>query len=220
MKIAVGLFGIHYLKNLNHWMKSSTNPDYINTFENNKQFLYNDLISSGHSVDFYSATYYSDKLLNLIKDYDFKRLSLQHMDNTSSTGDLLHISFRKRNRIFKKTLKTIIDNDIKDYDLVIVTRYDVNLLQPIMNLNIDYSKINFIHKSKWGSGSDLCDDNFYLMPYSKLQYFYDCIDKIDELKASHEYLHHIPAEEINYMVDGSYYSHEYPIFNLHRGYPG
>jgi hypothetical protein len=218
MKIAVGLFGIHYLKKLNHWMNSSTNPDYINTFENNKQFLYNDLMSNGHSIDFYSATYYSDKLLDLIKDYQFKGLSLQHMDNNLS-GDL-HISFRKRNRIFKKTLKTIIDSDIKDYDLVIATRYDINFMQSIMNLNINYAKINFLHKSKWDQDHNLCDDNFYLMPYSKLQYFYDCIEKIDELNASHEYHHHIPSEETNFMVDGAYYSHESKIYGLHRGFPG
>jgi hypothetical protein len=126
-KIAVGLFGIHYLKNLNHWMNNQTNPNYLNTYENNRKFLYDDLVKDGSTIDFYSATYYSDKLLELIKDYDFRSLSIQHMDN-DSTRDL-HKSFSRRNKIFKKTVRTILDGDIKDYDLVIITRYDINLMQ-------------------------------------------------------------------------------------------
>jgi hypothetical protein len=215
-KIVVGLFGIHYLKNLNHWMNNQTNPNYLNTYENNRKFLYDDLVKDGSTIDFYSATYYSDKLQDLIKDYNFKGLSIQHMDNNLS-GDL-HKSFYKRNNIFKKTVRTILDSEIKDYDLVIITRYDINLMQSVMTLNIDYDKINMFYRSKWGDNHNMCDDNFYMMPYSKLQYFYDCISKADEFKTSHDYLLHIDPECINYMIDGAYYSHESKMYSIHRGF--
>jgi hypothetical protein len=213
-KLAVGLFGIHYVENLNHWMKWKTTVDYSDRYKNNREFLYNDFESAGNCLDFYSATYFSDNINSLIKDYRFKSLSLENIDNQASSD--LSTSFVKRNRIFKKTIKLILDNKSNDYDFVILTRYDMDFKLPIINLNLDYDKINLFYRAKWGDNHNLCDDNFYFMPYSKLQYFYDQISKIDESICGHEYHLYFKPDDLHYIVDGAYFSHESPIYNLKR----
>jgi hypothetical protein len=212
-KLAIGLFGIHYMEDLNHWMHWINNVDYSETYDNNKEYLYNDFEAGGNMLEFYSATYKSPKEEDIKRDYQFRALSLQKVDN--SVGQLSSY-FVRRNRIFKKTIKLILDNKTKDYDFVILTRYDMNFIIPIIDMNIDFNKINLLYKAKWGDNSNLCDDNFYFMPYSKLQYFYDVISSLDETISSHLYHLHIDPAEINYMTEGAYYSHESPVYRIHR----
>ena len=86
--------------------------------------------------------------------------------------------------------------------------------QNIIDLNINYDKINMLCQNKCGGRHDLCDDNFYLMSFNKLKEFYNIIDNIDISVSSHEYNKYI--KDINYMVEGQYYSHEYPMCHIAR----
>jgi hypothetical protein len=213
-KLAIGLFGIHYIGDLNHWMNWITAVDYTQTYNNNKQYLYDDFASGGNSLDFYSATYTSSKLEDLKQDYKFRSLSIHTINNTVS-NDLTQ-SFIRRNKIFKRTVKLILDNKNKDYDFVMFTRYDMNFKLPVISLDIDFNKINLFYRAKWGDESNLCDDNFYFMPYSKLQYFYDQISMIDESICGHEYHLYFKPNDLHYMVDGAYFSHESPVYEINR----
>ena len=70
-------------------------------------------------------------------------------------------------------------------------------------------------RAKWGADNTLCDDNFYLLKYSKLQEFYDTICSLDENVSSHTYNKYL--KDINYLVEGEYYSHELPTYFIeHR----
>ena len=53
MKVAVGLFGIHHVGNLNHWMGWKHGVDYRETLHNQFTHIY-----SKHDAKYYSATYY------------------------------------------------------------------------------------------------------------------------------------------------------------------
>jgi hypothetical protein len=206
MKVAVGLFGVHYIDNLEHWANWNVCINYKNTFENNKEKLYNKIIPS-----YYSSTYYSDKLLNLIDDYKFKSIQLQHIDNKVEFNR--NDNWKKRNKRFKETIKLILDDNII-YDYVILTRYDIQLNDYILELNVDFNKINVVCKAKSGDDYSLIDDNFYLLPYSELKGFYDTISKIDETIWGHSYNRFI--NNFNYLIDGSYYSHEIPTYQLFK----
>ena len=66
------------------------------------------------------------------------------------------------------------------------------------------------------SGKGFCDDNFYVIPYSLLNYFYKTISNIDEKIWSHNYNKYFDNDIINYMIDGEYYSHEIKFYQLNR----
>jgi hypothetical protein len=202
LNTAIGLFGIHYVANLNHWMGWNHTVDYSHCLENNQRTVFNHYNSS-----FYSSTYFSEKVNNLIEDFNFKHLKLKHIVNKKEAN------YRSKNTSVKETVKLILEDNI-NYDVVILMRYDMIFHQDITDLNIDYKKINMLCQNKCGYVHDFCDDSFYLMPFNKLQYFYDTIDKIDINKSSHEYNRYI--EDINYMVDGQYYSNEYPMYHVLR----
>ena len=95
-------------------------------------------------------------------------------------------------------------------------RVHVWFKQNPLKLNVDYNKINVICKAKCGDDDTIIDDNFYFMPYNKLEKFYNQINLIDEKMWAHEYNKYI--DDINYLIDGKYYSHEIPVYNLLRTY--
>ena len=209
-KIAVGLFGIHYLEEMNHWCFGKNTVDYRKTYENNKNNIYNLLGST--SIDYFSATYDSSIYKELLKDYHFRKIQFNEVNNSPATHD--DEKFIKRNRIFKKTIELMID-PAYDYDLALITRYDMRMKVKINDLTFDFDKINVFYKAKWkGYSEELIDDNFYYMPYNKLQDFYNNILRIPENITSHLWGNHLT--NIHMAVDGSYYSHESPVYNINR----
>jgi hypothetical protein len=205
-KIAVGLFGIHHTETLNHWMGWKVQVNYKDCYKNNREFLYD-----GIETHFYSSTYFSSHLEQLILDYNFKSLKLETINNKFEKD--IKKGFVKRNKRFKETIKLILD-DNSEYDYVILTRYDIWLKQNLFELDIDYSKVNVICGAKWGDDDTIIDDNFYFLPYSKLQEFYNSIDLIDEEICAHEYNKYI--SDIHRMIDDNFYSHDIPAYTLHR----
>jgi hypothetical protein len=164
-----------------------------------------------NDITFYSSTYFTEKLSELINDFKFKKLHLNEMQNEKN--EIIENRLIKRNKRFKETIKLILDDNTK-YDYVILTRYDIWLKQNPLELNIDYSKVNVICGAKWGDDDTIIDDNFYFMPYSKLQEFYNAIDLIDEKICAHEYNKYI--SDIHKMIDDNFYSHDIPAYTLHR----
>lgn len=229
MKVAVGLFGIHFSNALNHWtgVHRSDNKqirvDYKHSYENNKSILFDSI-----DAHFYSATYFSPVLENLISDYNFKVLKIKKLYNGVPILTFRNITdynpFILRNYIFVDTLELIM-NDIKKidyentplYDYVLLTRYDMNFLQNPLNF-VDYEKLNVVCYIKWGDSSDYIDDNFYFMPTSIFEKFYNEVKSLDIRMSSHEYHKYISAD-INFMVTGSYHGGTSSIYNLPRLQP-
>ena len=202
MKLAIGLFGIHYINELNHWMGWRNGVDYRKTYTNQS-----DLIYSKFQTQYYSATYYSDTKNELLSNYNFSNITFKEVDNSSSNPLI------KRNTIFKNTVKLILDNDT-DSDLILLTRYDLRFKGGFDLFNIDYDKINFLCGNRSGNDSDLVDDNFYIIPKSLLKYFYETINEASENVSSH--LYHKLFKDYNFMINGWYYSHENPFYEITR----
>ena len=202
MKLAIGLFGIHYISKLNHWMGWKNGVDYRKTYTNQSNLIY-----SKFQTKYYSATYYSDIEKELLSNYNFSNISFADVDNSSSNYLI------KRNTIFKNTVKLILDNDT-DSDLILLTRYDLEFKGGFDLFNIDYNNINFLCGNTSGDDSDLVDDCFYIIPKSLLKYFYETINEAPEDVSSH--LYHKLFEDYNFMIDGWYYSHENPFYEVTR----
>ncbi len=206
MKVAVGLFGIHYLNELNHWMNWKIKVDYTEGYEINKKILYDTVYA-----DFYSSTYFSEKTNQLLNDYKFKSIKLQHIDNKVET--ILGNNWKKRNKRFKETIELIFDSNI-EYDYVILTRYDIEFFTNPFKLNFDSDKINVTCKLYSGILPYMIDDNFYLLSYSKLNYFYNEVCKINETVWAHEYSEYI--NNFNFLIDGMYDVHTIPMYKFLR----
>jgi hypothetical protein len=206
-QIAVGLFGIHYQEDMQHWMGWIAQVDYKSVWENNKKILFDNFIPS-----FFSATYFSPMVDTLLKDFNFDAIKLKKITNIKQIN--LTDAFIIRNTIFLNTMRLIIESN-KFYDYVLLTRYDLHFKEPILNY-LKLEKINLICRTKWGSDEDLVDDNFYFMPFDKFKMFYNTINSIPITETSHRYHKYFNAEDMSYLVEGKFYSHEIPIYFIKR----
>lgn len=202
LNTAVGFFGIHYIDNLNHWMGWNTRVDYSKSLENNKKFIFDHFNIS----DYYSSTYFSSKVQNLINHFNFENLKLNKLINERNKNVVL------RNNRFNEVIKMILDSK-KIYDLVILMRYDLIFFHNIIDLNINLEKVNVVCKNKCGDIHDLADDNFYIIPYNLLESFHKKINSLEVHESSHEYNRYI---DMHYMSDAALYSHEYTAFKINR----
>jgi hypothetical protein len=206
-QIAVGLFGIHYQQDMQHWMGWVTDVDYRYVLENNKHILFNNFIPS-----FFSATYFSPMVDTLLKDFNFDAIKLKKITNIKQIN--LTDVFIIRNTIFLDTMRLIIESG-KSYDYVLLTRYDLYFREPVLNyLNLE--NINLMCRAKWGRDEDLVDDNFYFMPFNKFETFYNIISSIPRTETSHAYHKHLPEKDVSYLIDGKFYSHEIPTYFIKR----
>lgn len=188
-KIAIGLFGIHYLKNFNHWCDWSLLIDYKKTIQNNIDFFKYYQNTYENELTFFSSTYFSEKLTELIDDFNFKSLQLNIIDNRKIYGN----NYIQKNRRLKETIKLILDNNF-EYDLIILTRFDILLEKKIYDFKLNLDKINILYEGEW-EGIHEIDDNFYVLSYNKLKYFYEQLEKIDEKIKSHHFHHYTQSSK-------------------------
>lgn len=209
MKIAVGLFGIHYCERVNHWATWTNTVDYRVSLQHQKTNIYSQLPNA--DIDFYSATYRSDILDDLNNDFQFKKIEFLDFDNTKALDNAM---FSRRNNIFRQTVKLILESK-ELYNYVLLTRYDFHPFAPLNFSKFDSNKVNLICRAKWGSRHNLSDDNFYYLPYTLLPEFYHRISAIPSNVSSHEWDKHI-GDIIHYMDESAYYSHELPYYTILR----
>lgn len=199
MKLAIGLFGIHYINEFHHWLKGLSVVNYKDSVENNITFFKN-YLSKDTDLTFFGSTYFSDKLIELIDDYKFKSLKLTNVYNSDDVDWV--INRRERNRRFKEVINLIL-NDDNEYDFVLLTRFDIFLKDKIYEFKLDLEKVNILYDADdWENGISFIDDNFYLLPYKNLRNFYNQICFIDEKISSHHFHHHIGIDNFNVLTHG------------------
>lgn len=191
LKIAVGLFGIHYIENLNFWMGGDAKTDYKDSLQN-KVFYQNYKISNlENDITYFGSTYFSNKLIELIEDYNFKKLKLSKINNNYLYHQI------ERNKRFNETIELILSDDTI-YDFVILTRFDVLLKEKIYEFNLNLEKVNVLYDGEW-EGYSMIDDNFYILSYDILNNFYKNLKTINENNSSHYYHHSIGIEIFNIL---------------------
>lgn len=209
MKLAVGLFGIHYCEKLNHWCDWTQSVDYRIAIQSQQNNLY-DLLNAD-SIDFYSATYNSELIDQLREHFKFKLLRVRTLNNTKPVDKEM---FVRRNSIFRSTVDTILTAK-QDYDYVLITRYDFFPKTPFNKFSYNLDKVNLVCKAKWGERHSLCDDNFYYMPYKLLPDFRKRIFEIPLTETSHAWNSYM-SDIFHYLDENAYYSHELPHYTILR----
>lgn len=200
MNIAVGFFGIHYKEDYKHWMGWDIFVDWKKSLVNYSQ----NLLLKEYSYDFYTSTYFTKKINELNGDYNFEKIQINNF--VSDKNSHIH-----RNTRFIETLNLIQQSD-KNYDFVMMTRFDLSFFNKPLETNINYEKMNVLNKTKWGDNHNLIDDNWYFFPYSKLQVI------IEKLKNNFTIHSHSWNDLIDvHTVDSnSYFSHENPYYKIVR----
>jgi hypothetical protein len=205
--IAVGFFGISYLKEYNHWMSWKTNPDWRKS--NYKTTLYEILAERNNKIDHYFSTYHHELEQELIDFYRPKNYLFNEFEN-GKRG----ISRHKR---FTETIGLFENN----YDYYIMTRFDIYFkYEQLLNCNISNSSINVTSKHGCGNDMNLLCDSFYFFNNSMLDIFKCFLENIEvgeEEGFAYHILHRKPnAPDFSYMIEGSYYSHNCPVWTIIR----
>jgi hypothetical protein len=204
--VAFGLFGISYTSAHKHWhaMLGDVRIDFQKSVEGYR----NDLLK-GKNYDCYLSTYDSIMRKTLLKTWKPLQYSL--------INNLVQDRFFSRNMHLSNVCKMILDEQRrrgKDYETVILTRFDLRFNKKPFDLSINMKALNLSARCE---RDPLIDDNLYVMPGYLLQKFYDVIEQ--NHTKSH---HHIRAEfekelgTINFMIGGNYLVSKNPIFTIMR----
>lgn len=205
--IAIGLFGISYQNDYNHWMGWKTNPDWRKT--NYKNTLYKVLIENDNKIDHFLSTYHNSAENELLSDFKPKAYKL----NDFAAGSWVYY----RHCRFKETLY-LFDST---YEYYIMTRFDMSfIMDGLSRCKIENESINVTSKHGYGEDTELSCDYFYIFDKSMLDTFRIFIDNLPPDNGDFCYYHKLHryanCPKFSYMIDGSYYSHNCPVWTLIR----
>lgn len=184
MKVALLLRGISYIENY-----KGNLIDFRQNFDNFQSTIINSLQNMGYDVDIYYSTYshdYKDELEFTFKPKKtlYQQYTLQHNDKYVIHG-------------MKNVLELITDN-YNDYDLIIMTRFDI-LLKDYWN-NV-YKDADLLHNATFCSfaSSDntqnvYTDDNIITFPASLYKNFYEVVEQYARVHG--RLLHHLIYQKL------------------------
>lgn len=209
-KLAFILYGIHYYEQFNHWMGWKVNIDFRKSIDNYKSYIYS--FFEKYDIDTFISTYKSNYVNELLETYQPKNYLLNEFIKTKN-----HIE-QKNDRLLESLdmcLSYEKYNNIK-YKYYIITRFDLFFINTFDKLNIVKNKINLTYKTGCGKNKDLVDDNLYILTEGNLDQFIAICKKIPKHIWFHELHKYIEKLDINFMIDGTYYSHESPLYRFVR----
>jgi len=218
-KIALALYGIHYLSNYVARSRR-TMVDYNRSLENYKKFIFDYYTKKGYEIDVLISTYKSIKLKKLLKNYKPISTHIQKYEDISNK----HSKYIKRNINVIECLKLIkkkIKNKNIRYKFVILTRFDLMFRISFDKLSINYNKFNiaFKVKTKENNIAKSVDDNFFIFNTTFLNAFLK-INMINKKIVGHKIIKPLQMEinkkNINFMIDGNFSCVSTPIYDIVR----
>jgi len=157
MNIGVSLVGVSYedgFRNGNY-----RKVDFNKTANNIIESIIKPL-SKNNNVFTYLTTYPHPYLNNLCEIYNPKK------------SQILQYSNSRMQLTYEQSMKQIINEDL---DFVISTRFDIQFLKKIDQIEIDFNKMNVLFREKGYRHKNYTCDNFYAFPKNMLPAFTDSI---------------------------------------------
>lgn len=212
-RLALGLFGIHYLENYNHiWTGYNVKIDFRKSLDNYKEYIFE--YFKDYKIDTFVSTYHSEFEDELFSNYqinDHRKLSIKTFTN--------NFPIVEKNGRFEKLLDLIINYQMShylSYDLCLITRFDLFFKLSFDKLNILENKLNYTCNIKYGDNLFI-DDNFYIISKNDIYNLKKLSNHIPENKWYHEINNYNKGIfEINPMIEENYFSHENPLYNFTR----
>jgi hypothetical protein len=176
MKLALLLFGISLEIN-KHWQYGTLySVDYNNSYDNYQKYIFEYFTNKGYDIDVYIST-------NILFDKDKEELLNKYKPIKYSFIETIE---EDRHLSKNKKINDVVDlciSEGKEYDMILITRFDLLFQKDFANSNIQFDKINIV--SILEKPEYICD-NFYLFPYKYLVPFSNIIKK--NLNTSHHYI--------------------------------
>lgn len=150
MNVGILLTGISYTS---PEMKIHNRRDFRKDYQNFFDTIFNPLTKEGFDVFTYVTTYSHEYNELLLKTYNPKKY--QFLEYENSDQRLTHI----------KSLDLIEDENL---DLIIITRFDIEFKQKIIELNYNVEKVNFLYgldvpEAPWET-HEFVTDNLIILP--------------------------------------------------------
>ena len=185
MRIAVLLKGISYTQAYAHWSGKTYGVDYRDSADSILKMLV-EPFREKHTVDTYCCTYEHEKLHLLGHKY----------------GALGSVAFPRR-RMLDKTnsyvLSMIIDGLAtirEEYDLYVVTRFDVNFCKRVIDMPFDRDNVNFLCKASGPGEATYNDDTLILVGGRHMQRFKEvCMRLVQE---GDRLMHHLIYDKLRH----------------------
>jgi hypothetical protein len=187
--MAICFSGLHYIENMEHWSKMKSNIHY-KQYENNIKTKIYKFFERDYEIDTFFCTNSSIMIDDLCKTYNPIKYSIEND---------LGGNFKKRKVL--ELLLDFINETNKNYDTILLTRFDIYILEQFTNQNIKLNSLNIVSELEH---SAVCDDNLFIFPTEYLVKIIGLMKNINLKNAcaihllKHEFHKHF---EINYICN-------------------
>jgi len=167
MKLALILFGISLEIN-RYWQYGALySVDYKNSYDNYQRYIFDYFKGKGYSIDVYISTN------KLNSDDDIAEIIDKYKPVKYRIADDCEDYIISRNKKLESAIDLCIEGG-GEYDLVLITRFDLLFQKDFADSNIHLDKINIVSVLE---RPNLICDNFYLFPHKYLKNFQKVIRK-------------------------------------------
>lgn len=174
-KLALLLFGMSVNLEYRHWrIKKHIDVHWRNSYENYKEFIFDFFEKKGYDIDVYFTT-------NTLNDKDKIELCKAYKPVKCDFIDNYPDKTISRNTKIKNVAELCLSTNM-NYDLVLITRFDLLFQKKFHESNIQFDKFNLVSILE---RPHLICDNFYLFPYKYLKDFSNMVNG-NQFKMFHE----------------------------------
>ena len=186
MKLALILFGISLEIN-RYWQYGALySIDYNNSYDNYQRYIFDYFKGKGYDIDVYISTNNLNSDNDIAEIIDKYKPVKYRIADDNDTGEGYEDGEDDKDYIISrnKKLESAIDLCIEgggEYDLVLITRFDLLFQKDFADSNIQFDKINIVSVLE---RPNLICDNFYLFPHKYLKDFQKVIRKCANINHS------------------------------------
>jgi hypothetical protein len=191
-KIAILLRGIAYTKSYSSFRGGNRHIDYTKCLESLHEY-----VIENNQVDFYLHTWKTPEL-NIEELLDTYKPIAYQVDEPITCENQKRTQYYSCNQSIQRVLKLFLDNSVdKDYDYIIITRYDLKFFYPFSKFNLEPNTTYTMNRNQLTS-----EDNFLVLSR-------DFIPKYQLILHNYRFFsHHKAIEKIINIVPTSIYGDE------------
>jgi len=202
--MAICFAGLHWQDDYRHWNGSIKNINYRKYLNNIKKKIYG-YFENDYLIDTFICTQETPNFEGLLKTYQPVKYCVENQNHCYKKLGVLQL------------LIDYIEKSYKNYDIVLLTRFDIYIMREFTNDNIDLSKLNIVSILEH---EYTCDDNLFIFPIKYLKPFKTFIENQLRSTNAANAIHFLKNElerhlSINYICNERRLVAELSFYKLH-----